>query len=295
MNPEEGKEGSQEEELCHSVVGNNIDNDNDNDNDDKNENENENTAMLLPPSRSIEGKDLKNLNSSNETTETDDNVVLFVEDTDGESTALIDEINGTSNLRNHDHGQKVDDPMKRQEESSTTSLPNDKNENQNDNDNDNNNDSDKTARNKTIKKVGVAVAGGALITAGIPLIPVLCAGELMIIGGLGLLATEFDSAKLALNKGREKLVEFAENQEDELTQNDKNSSIVVEAKDMNIVNEKSASDSRQDKVKKFGKNIRQSLRNMVKNDVLPMMDKFAPVETDDSDSSTTQTQSVTAT
>lgn len=146
-------------------------------------------------------------------------------------------------------------------------------------------------KNERIKKAGVAVAGGALITAGIPLIPVLCAGELMIIGGMALLATEFDGARNVLHKGREKLNQFASKDDERDESDDTNihtkheSNHAVKTEDTMYKADHSVAvgenEDGTDKtvLSKFSKKFKQSMRKMVRNDILPMIDKFAPVQT----------------
>jgi hypothetical protein len=170
--------------------------------------------------------------------------------------------------------EKVEEPMKQTDQEKETQVSTDDHEDE------------ILKRKKNMKKVGVAVAGGALITAGIPLIPVLCAGELMIIGGMALLATEFDSAKKVMDKGREKLTEFAEKEEDGGL--DPNRINEGEPHDLQLneeVTNKSGNDEVDSSVEKRGvkiaRNVKRSLRNMVKNDVLPMLDKIAPVKNGD--------------
>ena len=152
-------------------------------------------------------------------------------------------------------------------------------------------ESPNSIRNKNIKKAGVAVAGGALITAGIPLIPVLCAGELMIIGGMALLATEFDSAKNILDKGREKLTQFAlkddedansksnvDKVDEKVTSSDHEKILLKNdhGKEINFpINKKNDVDQ---KLRNVSKKVQRSLRTMVKKDILPIIDKFAPKE-----------------
>ncbi len=153
-------------------------------------------------------------------------------------------------------------------------------------------------RNKAIKKASVAVAGGALITAGVPLIPVLCAGELMIVGGMALLATEFDSAKNVLHKGRKRLEQFASKEEEEgigdadsvngeknvLENNDQDPSDVMRdaEKKNNETITTSQSEQRKSKaseeLSKISKKLQSSMRKMVKHDILPVIDKFAPTK-----------------
>jgi len=70
-----------------------------------------------------------------------------------------------------------------------------------------------------LRKAAVGVAGGALITVGIPLIPLPGPGDFMVVGGLALLATEFPAAKKVLIRGRDELrraVEECDEDEEEV-------------------------------------------------------------------------------
>lgn len=53
------------------------------------------------------------------------------------------------------------------------------------------------------RKVVVAIVGGVLVVVGIILIPLPGPGSLVIIAGLALLATEFASARRALDKAKD--------------------------------------------------------------------------------------------
>ena len=137
-------------------------------------------------------------------------------------------------------------------------------------------------RKKNLRKAGVAVAGGALITVGVPLIPVLCTGELMIIGGMALLATEFDSAKKVLTKGKEKLVEFAEN-DDEMSDSSKAAEKQQQQQQPDGSGSKAEEmDEAINKVEQMArhmaKNMKLSMKKMVKKDILPMIDRFTDSE-----------------
>jgi hypothetical protein len=59
------------------------------------------------------------------------------------------------------------------------------------------------------RKAGVAAAGGALVAVGAVLTPLPTPGGILLAGaGLGVLSTEFECAKKALDTGKEKLVEL---------------------------------------------------------------------------------------
>ncbi len=50
------------------------------------------------------------------------------------------------------------------------------------------------------RKVGTAVVGGAVVVIGIILIPLPGPGSLVILGGLAILATEFDAAQRLVDR-----------------------------------------------------------------------------------------------
>lgn len=50
------------------------------------------------------------------------------------------------------------------------------------------------------RKVGVAVVGGVVVVIGIILIPLPGPGSLVILGGLAILATEFDAAQRLVDR-----------------------------------------------------------------------------------------------
>jgi len=60
------------------------------------------------------------------------------------------------------------------------------------------------------KKTAVAISGGALVAIGIPLIPLPGPGCVVVASGLSILATEFPAAQKMLDKGKEKIRNFAE-------------------------------------------------------------------------------------
>mmetsp|Transcript_6398 Transcript_6398/g.7179 ORF Transcript_6398/g.7179 Transcript_6398/m.7179 type:complete len:238 (-) Transcript_6398:157-870(-) len=154
----------------------------------------------------------------------------------------------------------------------------------------------KVKRQNMLRKASVAVGGGALVTVGVPLIPVFCVGEVMIIGGMALLATEFDSAKSVLNKGREKLDQFA-SADDEKDNNDGDNNSgddIVYVKVTHSPNEGECSEAsiscsvlneceEEKRYVKMLKSAKKSLRGMVKNDILPLMDKYVMQSTEHDD------------
>jgi len=67
-----------------------------------------------------------------------------------------------------------------------------------------------------LRKGAVAVTGGALVAAGIPLIPCPTPGGVVVVGsGMALLATEFPAAQRALDKSREGLENMVRESDDE--------------------------------------------------------------------------------
>ena len=77
---------------------------------------------------------------------------------------------------------------------------------------------DTDLRMKKLRKVGVAVAGGTLIAVGIPLVPLPGPGDVMIVGGVALLATEFPAAQKLIDGTRDKVSDFV--QDDDQVQED---------------------------------------------------------------------------
>ncbi len=55
------------------------------------------------------------------------------------------------------------------------------------------------------RKVGIAVVGGAVVVIGIILIPLPGPGSLVILGGLAILATEFDAAQRLVDRMKARL------------------------------------------------------------------------------------------
>jgi hypothetical protein len=71
---------------------------------------------------------------------------------------------------------------------------------------------------KMIRKAGVAVTGGALVVAGIPMIPMPTPGGVVVTGaGLAILATEFPAAQRVLDRSRVGLSNLVAESEDEGT------------------------------------------------------------------------------
>ncbi len=69
---------------------------------------------------------------------------------------------------------------------------------------------------KLMRKAGVAVTGGALVVAGIPMIPMPTPGGVVVVGsGMALLATEFPAAQRALDKSREGLANIVGDESDD--------------------------------------------------------------------------------
>ena len=75
------------------------------------------------------------------------------------------------------------------------------------------------------RKTGVAVAGGAMVTAGAILAPLPTPGGILLAGaGLGVLGTEFESAKNVLDTGRDQLVKLIDDIAQDEKEKEKNSS-----------------------------------------------------------------------
>ena len=60
-------------------------------------------------------------------------------------------------------------------------------------------------RSGLVRKTAVAVAGGTLTAAGVVMLVTPGPGLLAIAGGLGILSTEFDTARRALSRIRNRL------------------------------------------------------------------------------------------
>lgn len=74
-----------------------------------------------------------------------------------------------------------------------------------------------------LRKGAVAVTGGVLVVAGIPLIPCPTPGGVVVVGsGMALLATEFPAAQRALDKSREGLANMVQESDDEAEEGEKN-------------------------------------------------------------------------
>lgn len=74
------------------------------------------------------------------------------------------------------------------------------------------------------RKAGVATAGGALVAVGAVLTPLPTPGGILLAGaGLGVLSTEFECAKKALNSGKSKLVDLIDSIPDEETEKEDDS------------------------------------------------------------------------
>lgn len=70
------------------------------------------------------------------------------------------------------------------------------------------------------KKTAVAISGGALVAIGIPLIPLPGPGCVVVASGLSILATEFPAAQKMLDKGKEKIRNFAEDESENHNEDD---------------------------------------------------------------------------
>lgn len=66
------------------------------------------------------------------------------------------------------------------------------------------------------RKAGVAVTGGALVLAGLPMIPMPTPGGVVVVGaGLAVLATEFPAAQRALDRSRQGLTDLVGDESDD--------------------------------------------------------------------------------
>ena len=69
---------------------------------------------------------------------------------------------------------------------------------------------------KMARKTGVAVTGGALVLAGLPMIPMPTPGGVVVVGaGMAVLATEFPAAQRALDRSRQGLKDLVGDESDD--------------------------------------------------------------------------------
>ena len=163
-----------------------------------------------------------------------------------------------------------------------------------------------------LRKGAVAVTGGALVVAGLPLIPCPAPGGVVVVGsGMAILATEFPAAQRALDKSREGLENMVQESDDEAEEGGKQkkkkdgnyTTISSDADDtddgLESDDEVPSPNSKRREGKKYGligngtasmplenrmkadldqaaKNLKQSKRNVkrfVRNNVLPIMSR----------------------
>lgn len=123
---------------------------------------------------------------------------------------------------------------------------------------------DNNERMKKLRKVGVAVAGGTLIAVGIPLVPLPGPGDVMIVGGVALLATEFPAAQKLIDDARNTVSDFV--QDDDKVQED------TPTNDQSTNNHTAASTT--------SPSPQESIRTGAKwvgKQILPVLDHFATV------------------
>lgn len=142
------------------------------------------------------------------------------------------------------------------------------------------------SRADLIRKTSVAVAGTALIVAGVPLVPLPGPGDFMILGGVALLATEFPAAQRVLDGTRDKLVEVLGDDEDEIEETAQEKEQIgtciatkegresVDAKQVAIDSEKEWVDSMEKGIQDAKRGLKKSARKMGKQ-VLPLFEKLA--------------------
>lgn len=63
-------------------------------------------------------------------------------------------------------------------------------------------------KNRTIRRVAVAAAGGATVATGLVLVPLPGPGWLIVGGGLAILGTEFPAARRLLDGAKERVRSF---------------------------------------------------------------------------------------
>jgi hypothetical protein len=120
------------------------------------------------------------------------------------------------------------------------------------------------------KKAAVALSGGAMVVVGIPLIPLpVPVGCAMVAGGLSVLASEFPVAQKVLDRGKDKLKDFA-NEEQEGEENEDELGLGFEIVDDPDETKKNNS-TRMEKVP--SKRGMDSLRTVVRERIIPLVDR----------------------
>ena len=135
------------------------------------------------------------------------------------------------------------------------------------------------------RKAGVALMGGALVAAGIPLIPLPGPGDFMVLGGMVLLASEFPIAQKALDRTRQGLVSVLDEEkgddnrpkgEVESVEEDQDK---VDIDDLDISAEAFLKEMKQT-TKQCKQIIGEQAKRLGRNGILPLLDKVCtPGET----------------
>jgi uncharacterized protein (TIGR02611 family) len=120
------------------------------------------------------------------------------------------------------------------------------------------------------RKAAVAISGGALVVVGIPLIPLPGPGCLVIAGGLSILASEFPAAQNVLDKGKEKLENFAAKEKEDEPSDELGLGFTI-VDDPN----RKQSQASYEKLQCIAKNNIERLRYVTRNNILPLMSIMA--------------------
>lgn len=159
-----------------------------------------------------------------------------------------------------------------------------------------------------IRKAGVAVTGGALVVAGLPMIPMPTPGGVVVVGsGMALLATEFPAAQRAIEKSKEGLSNMVgeESDDEEVDEDTKRTrekaSKVADLMFQDPEDKKAAERKKQQhaiaaastnnnpaainlddlnemkrKAAKAAQGTKRGLKKFIRGTVLPLMDKMTP-------------------
>ena len=105
-------------------------------------------------------------------------------------------------------------------------------------------------------------------------------GCIMVAGGFSLLASEFPAAQRVLDRGKEKLRNFAEHEEEEVAMEKDDVDLDFEMLHNNGDKDEENSDTVVQKKKKR-KGPKESLRQLTKNKILPLLDRSSRSKRDE--------------
>eukprot|EP00553_Chaetoceros_curvisetus_P003480 CAMPEP_0204626034 /NCGR_PEP_ID=MMETSP0717-20131115/11608_1 /ASSEMBLY_ACC=CAM_ASM_000666 /TAXON_ID=230516 /ORGANISM="Chaetoceros curvisetus" /LENGTH=507 /DNA_ID=CAMNT_0051641843 /DNA_START=49 /DNA_END=1572 /DNA_ORIENTATION=- len=158
-----------------------------------------------------------------------------------------------------------------------------------------------------IRKAGVAVTGGALVVAGLPMIPMPTPGGVVVVGsGMALLATEFPAAQRAIEKSKEGLSNMVGDESDEEVDEEtlktrekaskiadlifpdeeekkaaekkrqKQAIVAASANNNDAIFNLEELDDMKRKAAKAAQGTKRGLKKFIRGTVLPLMDKMTP-------------------